>query len=103
MAINTETVEEELSAGSFTSVIVTLDIQSFTNPESYDPTSTTGGGSKVLRSLLGASVIGVEKGDSVAVSYDHLANEINAVSHDGTAAPSDLGEVRLRLDGEPSA
>lgn len=103
MAINTETLESRESGGSFETFFVTLDIQSFTNPESFDPTATTGGGNKYVNTLLGVTVVGVENGDSVAVSYDHLANTINAVSHDGTAAPSDLGEVRLRIDGDSSA
>jgi hypothetical protein len=59
MAINSETVEDELSSGSFESVVVTLDIGSFTNPEAYDPASESGGGSKVVRNLLGVSVVGV--------------------------------------------
>lgn len=103
MAINAETLESRESGGSFETFFVTLDIQSFTNPESFDPTATTGGGNKYVNTLLGVTVVGVENGDSVAVSYDHLANTINAVSHDGTAAPSDLGEVRLRIDGDSSA
>lgn len=103
MSINSETLEDRVSAGSFESVYVTLDIQSFTNPESFDPASTSGGGNKYVDTLLGVSVVGVENGDSIAVSYDHLANSINAVSHDGTTAPSDLGEVRVRIDGDASA
>lgn len=100
MTIASETVDDRLNAGNFRVVVVTLDIQSFTNPESFDPTATTGGGDKYLDSLLGGSVLGVENGDAIAVSYDHLANTINAVAHDGTAAPADLGEVRLALFGD---
>lgn len=100
MALNSETVEDRLNAGSFRIVVVTLDIQSFTSPETYDPTVEAGttAGQKVLDNLLGAAVLGVE--NDVDVSFDHLSNEIRATSQDGTAAPSDLGEVRLALFGE---
>ena len=103
MTINSETLEDDLSAGNFNVVIVTLDIQSFSSPETYDPTvpSGTTAGAKRLNSLFGAAVIGVE--NDVDVSYDHLSNEIRATSQDGTAAPSDLGEVRLALFGDPGA
>lgn len=103
MTINTETIEARENSGSFESYFVTLDIQSFTSPESYDPASETGGGSKLVDTLLGVSILGAETGDAHTFTYDHLTNDIHAVSTDGTAAASDLGEVRLRVDGDPSA
>jgi hypothetical protein len=103
MAINSETLEKRVSSGSFESFFVTLDIQSFTNPESYDPTDASNAGNKYVNTLQGISVLGVENGDSLVVQYDHLANEFNVVSHDGTAAASDVGEVRIRIDGDVSA
>lgn len=103
MAINSETLEKRVSSGSYESFFVTLDIQSFTNPESYDPTQESGGGNKYVNTLQGIAVLGVEKGDTEVVQYDHLANEFNIVSHDGTAAQADVGEVRIRIDGDVSA
>lgn len=103
MAINSETLETRESGGSFESYFVTLDIQSFTNPESFDPTQTSGGGNKYVDTLLGVSILGVEGGDARVAQYDHLSNDIHVVSHDGTAAASDVGEIRLRIDGNTSA
>lgn len=103
MAINSETLEKRLSIGSAEGYVVTLDIQSFTSPESFDPTQTSGGGNKYVDTLLGVSILGVETGDSHDVRYDHLGTEIHAESTDGTAAASDLGEVRLLVIGNASA
>lgn len=103
MAINSETLEKRVSMGSAEGHVVTLDIQSFTSPESFDPTQTSGGGDKYVDTLLGVSILGVETGDAHDVRYDHLGTEIHAESTDGTAAASDLGEVRLLIIGNPSA
>lgn len=103
MAINTETLEDTLNLGNCWGYVVTLDIQSFTSPESFDPTQTTGGGNQYVDNLLGVSILGVETGDSHDVRYDHLNTEIHAESTDGTAAASDLGEVRLLILGDASA
>jgi hypothetical protein len=103
MAINTETLEDRLSLGNLEGYVVTLDIQSFTSPESFDPTQTSGGGNKYVNSLLGVSILGVETGGAHDVRYDHLNTEFHAESTDGTAAASDLGEVRVLILGDPSA
>lgn len=103
MAINSETLEERISLGSAEGYVVTLDIQSFTSPESFDPTQTSGGGNKYVDTLLGVSILGAETGDAHDVRYDHLGTEIHAESTDGTAAASDLGEVRVLIVGNASA
>lgn len=103
MAINSETLEDRVSLGSLEGYIVTLDIQSFTSPESYDPTQTSGGGNKYVDTLLGIVILGVESGDANDVRYDHLGTEFHAENTDGTAAPSDLGEVRILILGNASA
>jgi len=100
MTINSETLEARTSRGSAEALIVTLDIQSFTSPESFDPTQTSGGGDKYVNSLLGVNILGVETGDAHDVRYDHLSNDIHAEATDGTAAASDLGEVRLEIVGD---
>jgi len=102
MAINSETLEARLSRGSAEAFIVTLDIQSFTSPEAFDPTSETGGGDKYVNELLGVNILGVETGDAHDVRYDHLSNDLHAEATDGTAAASDLGEVRLEVVGDPA-
>lgn len=102
MAINSETLEHRLNLGSVEGFVVTLDIQSFSNPESYDPTQTSGGGNKYVNELVGVAVLGVESGDGLVVEYDHLGTEFNVVSHDGTAAASDVGEVRVLIIGDPA-
>jgi hypothetical protein len=103
MTITTETLEDKFVFGNVEAYAVTLDIQSFTSPESFDPTSTTGGGNKYVDSLIGVSILGVETGDAHDVRYDHLGTEIHAESTDGTAAASDLGEVRVLVLGDASA
>jgi len=102
MAINSETLEHRLSRGSAEAFIVTLDIQSFTSPEAFNPASESGGGDKYVNELLGVNVLGVETGGAHDVRYDHLSNDIHAESTDGTGAASDLGEVRLEVIGDPS-
>ena len=103
MAINSETLEETLTLGSVKGYVVTLDIQSFTNPEGFDPTQTSGGGDKYVNTLLGVSVLALEKGDALQAEYDHLGTEFNITSNDGTAAQSDVGEVRVLILGDASA
>lgn len=105
MAINSETLEKRISIGSAEAYVVTLDIQSFTNPETYDPSVEPGttAGDKYVDTLLGISILGLENGDSLQAEYDHLGNEFNITANDGTAAASDVGEVRILIVGNASA
>jgi len=102
MTINSETLEARLNRGSAQAFIVTLDIQSFTTPEAFNPASESGGGGKYVNELLGVNILGVESGDLHDVRYDHLSNDIHAEATDGTSAASDLGEVRLEVVGDPA-
>jgi len=48
------------------------------------------------------SVQGVENGDSYDVEYYHLSTEFVVLNNDGTdpTAGTDVGEVRIRVDGD---
>lgn len=100
---HTTTVEGRESAGSFRSVFATLDITSLDNAnnESFDPGSELG-----IDNVLGVSILGLENPESYVVQFDHLAgNALYVEGYGGTdpTATTDVGEVRVRVDGEPSA
>ena len=99
---HTTTLEERTSAGSFRSVFLTLDITSLDNANTEDLTLVD---EADLNSVFGASVLGLENAGSYDVEYDHLADALSVVNEDGTdpTTGTDVGEVRLRVDGDPSA
>ena len=99
---HTTTVEERVSDGSYEGVYATLDITSLdaANNESFDPGSELG-----LDTVLGVSVEGVENADLYVVQFDHLANALYVEGYGGTdpTAATDVGEVRVKASGDPSA
>ena len=101
---HTTTLEERASAGSFRSVFLTLDITSLDNANNE---ALTGGlaGEADLNSVFGASVLGAENADSYVFEYDHLEDVLYVEGYGGTdpTAGTDVGEVRLRVDGDHSA
>jgi len=99
---HTTTVEERLSDGNYESVVATLDITSLDNAnnESFNPTAELG-----LDVVLGVSIEGVENADSYVVQFDHLENALYVESYGGTdpTAGTDVGEVRVKVSGDPGA
>lgn len=97
MTFDTTNVDYE-SGGSFVSVFATVDITSLdgANTEPFDPDAVFN------VDPLGVSVQGVENGDAYDVTYDHLAGEFTVLNADGTdpTAGTDVGEVRVRVDGD---
>ena len=97
MTFDTSAVDYE-SGGSFVSVFATVDITSLdgANTEPFDPDAVFN------VDPLGVTVIGVENGDSYDVEYDHLSTEFVVLNNDGTdpTAGTDVGEVRIRVDGD---
>lgn len=85
------------SGGSYESVFATLDITSLdgANTEPFDPDAA------LNVDPLGIDVIGVENGDLYDVEWDHLAETFVVQNNDGTdpTAGTDVGEVRIRVDG----
>jgi hypothetical protein len=86
------------SGGSYESVFATLDITSLdgANTEPFDASAA------LNVDPLGIAVIGVENGDAYDVEWDHLAGEFVVLDNDGTdpTAETDVGEVRVRVDGD---
>lgn len=101
MGINSETQAARISGHGVDEVFVELEITSFGDPETYDPTTEAGttAGQKRLDNILGASVVDVN--ESVDVVFDSANNNLRAANQDGTAAPSSF-TVTLRLVGEPA-
>jgi len=97
MTFDTTTVDYE-SGGSFVSVFATVDITSLdgANTEPFDPDAVFN------VDPLGVSVQGVENGDAYDVEWDHLAETFVVQNNDGTdpTAGTDVGEVRVRVDGD---
>lgn len=96
---HTITTEERESGGSYASVFATVDITSLDNAasEDFDPDAELD-----LRTVEGVSVLGLENAGSYQVAYDHVAgNSLAVLSADGTDPTSgtDVGEVRIRVDG----
>lgn len=96
------TVEDRVSDGSFESVFATLDITGLDNAnnESFDPAAELG-----FNDVLGVSVEGVENPDSYIVQFDHLENALYVEGYGGTdpTAGTDVGEVRIKVSGDPGA
>jgi len=96
------TVEDRLSGGNYETVVATLDITSLDNAnnEAFDPAAELG-----FDTVLGVAVAGVENADSYVVQYDHLETDLYVEGYGGTdpTAGTDVGEVRVRVDGDPGA
>ena len=89
------------NSGSFVSVYHTIDITSLdsSGAETYDPAAEAD-----LVDVLGISVNGQEA-DDLFVRWDHVANNLIVTNaSDGTAVASgtDVGEVVLKVDGNPA-
>lgn len=99
---HTTTIEDRRNSGSFRSVFVTLDITSLDNANNE---ALTLADEADLNTVFGASVLGIENPDSYVVEYDHLEDVLYVEGFGGTdpTAGTDVGEVRLRVDGDPSA
>ncbi|WP_435065883.1 hypothetical protein [Halobaculum sp. EA56] len=100
---HTTTVEERVSDGSFESVFATLDVTGLdaADSESFDPAAELG-----FDTVLGVSVEGLENGDLYQAAFDHLDGATLHVHNlDGTdpTAGTDVGEVRVKVSGDPSA
>jgi hypothetical protein len=99
---HTTTVEDRLSAGNFKSVVATLDITGLDNAnnEVFDAAAELG-----FDTVFGVSVLGVENADSYVVQWDHLETDLYVEGYGGTdpTAGTDVGEVRVRVDGDPGA
>lgn len=97
MTYTTSDVDYE-SGGSVVSVFATVDITSLdgANTEPFDPDAVFN------VDPLGVSVLGVENGDAYDVEWDHLTSEFVVLNNDGTdpTAGTDVGEVRIRVDGD---
>ena len=89
------------NSGSFVSVYHTIDITSLdsSGSETFDP-AVEGN----LRDVLGISVNGQEASDQF-VRWDHINEQLHVTNAaDGTAVASgtDVGEVVLKIDGNPA-
>lgn len=97
MTYDTSDVDYE-SGGSVVSVYATVNITSLdgANTEPFDPDAVFN------VDPLGVSIIGLENGDSYDVEYDHLGTQFVVQNNDGTdpTATTDVGEVRIRVDGD---
>jgi len=86
------------SGGSVVSVYATVNITSLdgANTEPFDPADVFN------VDPLGVSVQGVENGDAYLVQYDHLASQLVVEGYGGTdpTAGTDVGEIRVRVDGD---
>ena len=100
MTHSTTDVERQ-NSGSFVSVYHTIDITSLdsSGTETYDAASEAG-----LEDVLGVSVNGQES-DDLFVRWDHVAGALTVTNaSDGTAVASDtdVGELILKVDGNPA-
>src|SRR6056297_2421542 len=97
MTHTTTDVDRE-SGGSVVSVYATIDITSLdgANTEPFDTEA------ELKVGPLGVSVQGVENAASYTVAYDHVAGDLVVKGQDGTdpTAGTDVGEVRVRVDGD---
>lgn len=100
---HTTTVADRQNTGSFQTVIAKLDITSLDNANSETFNSTLGEELN-LSDVQGAAVIGVENAASYIVQYDHLSGNLVVEGYGGTdpTAGTDVGEVHLRVDGDPA-
>ncbi|GGK74566.1 hypothetical protein [Haloarcula sebkhae] len=94
--------DEHVNSGSHRTVFHTIDVSSLDNAgsEGYDPAAET-----AVDVVLGVSVAGQED-ESLFVRYDHVAGNLSVTSAaDGTdtTAGTDVGEIILRVDGDPGA
>jgi hypothetical protein len=100
---HTTIVEDRQVTGGFETVVATVDITSLDNAnnEAFSPSL---GGELNLSAVRGAAVVGVENADSYVVQYDHLEGDLYVEGYGGTdpTGGTDVGEVRLRVDGDPA-
>lgn len=99
---HTTTLEKRTSGGSFESYFATLDITSLdaAGAETFDPAAEFG-----ANQVLGVGILGLENAGSYEVDFDHLdGTTLSVVNADGTDPTSgtDVGEVRIRFDADPS-
>lgn len=97
----TATVEDRQNSGSFESVWLSVDITSLANAnnEPFDAAAEAD-----MDVVFGAAVMGYEEPGSQVVEYDHLEGALYVEGYGGTdpGAGTDVGEVRLRVDGDPA-
>lgn len=93
------TEEDRESGGSYETVFATLNITSLANAnnEPFDPASVFG-----FAGVRSVSVVGIEEPESYVVQFDHLENALYVEGYGGTdpTAGTDVGEVRLKIDGD---
>jgi hypothetical protein len=99
MTHTTSEVDRE-SGGSVVSVYATLDVTSLDNAasESFDPASEFN-----FSDVLGVTILGLENAGTYQAEFDHLdGTTLNVQNVDGTDPTSgtDVGEVRVRVDGD---
>lgn len=99
---HTTTVEADVNDGSYKAVFATLDITSLDNAnnESFDPASEFN-----FSDVLGVSVEGLEEPESYVVQFDHLdGSTLYVEGYGGTdpTASTDVGEVRVKVSGNPA-
>ena len=97
------TIEDRVNSGSFRTVFLTVDVTSLENAggEPIDLEDEVG-----LNRAIGAGIIGMESADSYLATWDHINDEIHFADSDtggDVSSGTDVGEVRLRVDGDPSA
>lgn len=97
-----EVSRERVSGGSFETTFYTIDITSLANANNEPVSLST---DLNLDHILGVAVAGVENADLYVVQYDHLEDVLYVEGYGGTdpTAATDVGEVTLRVDGDPSA
>lgn len=97
-----EVDRERVSGGSFETVFYTVNITSLDNADNENLTLAS---DLNLDRLLGVAVAGAENADLYTFEYDHLEDDlyVNAVGGTDPGAATDVGEVRLRVDGDPGA
>ena len=100
---HTTTVEERVSDGNYEAVFATLDITSLDNAnnEDFDPAAELG-----FNHVLGVSVEGLENPETYVVQFDHLDGATLYVEEYGGTDPTastDVGEVRVKVSGDPGA
>lgn len=97
----TATVDDRQNSGSFEAVWLTVDITSLANANN-EPIDV--GAEADMQVVRGVAVLGYEEPASQVVQYDHLEGALYVEGYGGTdpTAGTDVGEVRLRVDGDPA-
>jgi hypothetical protein len=97
----TATVDDRQNSGSFETVWLTVDVTSLANANN-EPINV--GSEADLDEVSGVAVLGYEESGSQIAQYDHLEGALYFEGYGGTDPTSgtDVGEVRLRVDGNPA-